>query len=146
MPEQNPCFLNYYGKSCARWKPKGSGGTAAGASQCLCVSRSSHPVSPHAGPLHEPPDCEKTPSPALSSLRLRRTGASARQGGGGEGDALPLLGACYKQATPKGVSACCGSGVQGAKIHFREISPRRDRSGARGRRDREEKRQGTGAV
>src|SRR5437879_415882 len=66
-----------------------------------------------------------TPHPALSprTSRVRENGllSPALSSRGGEGDALRLLGACYKQVTPNGV--CCGSRVQSAKFDFGEISP-----------------------
>src|SRR5207253_11322679 len=63
-----------------------------------------------------------SPSPRTSGVRENGLLSPALSSRGGEGDALPLLGACYKQVTPNGV--CCGSGVQSAKFHFGEISPR----------------------
>src|SRR5256885_15239275 len=71
----------------------------------------------------ESPSFEKTAS-SPRSYRVRENGllSPALSSRGGEGDALRLLGACYKQVTPNGV--CCGSGVQSAKFHFGEISLR----------------------
>src|SRR5207244_1937974 len=67
-----------------------------------------------------------TPHPTLpTNLRGARKRPPQPSPPEGRGEALPLLGACYKQATPNGV--CCGSGVQSAKFHFGEIYPREGR-------------------
>src|SRR5947208_9586915 len=117
-----------------------------GASQFSSLSLYGRDLPPHPGPsplarggiaARRIPKSEalivmetRCPSPRTSRVRENGLLSLTLSSRGGEGDALRLLGACYKQVTPNGV--CCGSGVQSAKFHFGERRPFfRKRSGLR---------------